>query len=452
MTTVLNTLNQPDADARIAALRGLHDTDSASLTNPPLGEEVNNHVHTIYSFSPYSPTEVAAAARMSGLPAVGSVDHDSISAADELHRAARIIGLGATSGFELRVSWADTPFADRRLNSPDATGASYVVVHGVPRQSRSAAETVLQPVREARRRRNAEQVTRLNQEIARIGLEPLSYAGDVEPLSEAARGGTVTERHILFALAKRMVETFGRGPALIRALQDRLELPVSAKQAEQLSDPDNPHYLYDVLGVMKAELVPRFYREPEAEECIPLERVIRCAHELGAIMAYPYLGDITESPTGDKKAARFEDNYIEELFPFLREAGFHAVTYMPPRNSKRQLLRVQELCRRYEMMEISGVDINSSRQVFTCPEVLEPEFRHLVDATWALIAHEELASRELRYGLFHPDSPARRHPVRRRIDAYAAIGRSLDLHRPESFRFDETTLHHYVTESEDTPV
>ena len=452
MRTVLNTLKQPDADARVDALRRLHDTDPGRLTQPPLGEEVNNHVHTIYSFSPYSPTEVAVAARMSGLRAVGSVDHDSISAANELHLAARIIGLGATSGFELRVSWADTSFAGRRLNSPDATGASYVVVHGVPAPSREAANTLLQPVREARRRRNAEQVTRLNRELAQLGIEPLSYAADVETLSEVAHGGTVTERHIVFALAKRLVDTFGRGPKLTAELEQRLKLSVSPKQAEHLSDPENPHYLYDMLGVMKAELVPRFYVEPDSAESISLEHAVRCAHDLGAIMAYPYLGDVCESPTGDKKAAKFEDDFLEDLFLFLREIGFHAVTYMPPRNSKKQLLRVQELCRRYDMMEISGVDINSSRQVFTCPEVLEPEFRHLIDATWALIAHEELAGRKKHYGLFHPDSPAQAYPLRQRIDIYAAIGRSLDLCRPQSFEFDETTLDQYITQSEDTAV
>lgn len=452
MNTILEKLNEPDAESRIGALSQLHHDAPERFTPSPLSEEVNNHVHTIYSFSPYSPTAVAAAARISGLRAVGSVDHDSISAADELHRAARIIGIGATSGFELRVSWENTPFKERRLNSPDATGVSYVVVHGVPAQTRETADALLRSVRAARHRRNREQVARLNRVITRAGIEQLSYDTEIEPLSEASRGGTVTERHILFALANKLVDSFGRGPELLKALQQRLRLPVSPKQVEYLTDPENPHYLYDVLGVMKAELVPQFYLEPDIEECIPLEHVVDCAHELGAILAYPYLGDITESATGDKKAAKFEDDYIDTLFPFLRESGFHAVTYMPPRNSKRQLLRVQELCRHHEMMEISGVDINSSRQVFTCPEVLQPEFRHLIDATWALIAHEELASRDLRYGMFHPDSPAREYPLPQRINAYAAVGRSFDLHRPDSLRFDVATLHDYAEQSEDSTV
>ena len=34
-----------------------------------------------------------------------------------------------------------------------------------------------------------------------------------------------------------------------------------------------------------------------------------------------YLGDVGESPTGDKKAERFEDAYLDELMPALREMG-----------------------------------------------------------------------------------------------------------------------------------
>ncbi len=73
---------------------------------------------------------------------------------------------------------------------------------------------------------------------------------------------------------------------------------------------------------------------------------------------------------------------------------------MPPRNTLAQLLRVRGLCAEHGLMEISGVDINSPRQSFNCPEVLKPEFVHLVDATWALIAHEKLQAVDDRYGLF----------------------------------------------------
>jgi hypothetical protein len=82
-------------------------------------------------------------------------------------------------------------------------------------------------------------------------------------------------------------------------------------------------------------------------------------------------------------------------------------------------------------MEISGVDINSSRQSFNCPEVLRDEFRHLVDTTWALIAHERLASIDRRFGLFSPENPLAAESLAARLAAYAACGKRLDLFHPE---------------------
>ena len=82
-------------------------------------------------------------------------------------------------------------------------------------------------------------------------------------------------------------------------------------------------------------------------------------------------------------------------------------------------------------MEISGVDINSSRQEFRCPEVTLPEFSHLNDRTWALIAHEHLASRG-GPGLFDADSPLSEAPLEIRLDIYARMGRRMKADQPES--------------------
>jgi len=119
------------------------------------------------------------------------------------------------------------------------------------------------------------------------------------------------------------------------------------------------------------------------------------------------------------------------LFEELKRMGYLAVAYMPPRNTVEQLQRVQQLCARHGLMEISGVDINSSRQEFNCPEVLRPEFRHLVDTTWALVAHQALVSHERRLGLFAPDNPLAGKSLAERLAAYARAGRALDPARPD---------------------
>ncbi|MDR2110905.1 MAG: PHP domain-containing protein, partial [Spirochaetaceae bacterium] len=155
------------------------------------------------------------------------------------------------------------------------------------------------------------------------------------------------------------------------------------------------------------------------------------ARSVGAIPAYAYLGDVGESPTGDKRAEKFEDDFIGELFDELVRLGYKAVTYMPPRNTAEQLRRVRRLCAERNLMEISGVDINSSRQSFNCPEVARGEFRRLVDTTWALIAHERLSSTDRRFGLFSPENPLAEKTLEARITVYAAAGRDLDLTHPE---------------------
>ena len=148
------------------------------------------------------------------------------------------------------------------------------------------------------------------------------------------------------------------------------------------------HFLYDLLGVMKSQLVEKIYI-PATEECPHLADVVKLADEVGAILCYAYLGDVGESPTGDKKAQKFEDDFLPELFDMLKEEGVKAVTYMPARNTPEQISRIQGLCREYEMTEISGEDVNSSRQSMICPQLEKPEFRHLVDMAWTLVEREK---------------------------------------------------------------
>ncbi len=230
----------------------------------------------------------------------------------------------------------------------------------------------------------------------------------------------------MYAVAAVIVEKAGRGRPLLHYLRDSIGIAPSARVSEYLADPSNEMLLFDLLGVLKSSFIERVYIQPDSSECIPVRDVVRFADEVGGIPTYPYLGDVTDSPTGDKKAEKFEDSYLDELMAQVKRLGFRAVAYMPPRNTVAQLLRVQKLCALHGFMEISGVDINSPRQSFNCPELALPEFSHLMDATWALIAHERLADAAVRCGIFHPDNPLAGLTLERRIAVYAEVGRSAD--------------------------
>ena len=419
---LIEQLNHPRPRRRLEAISELSSALRAGRIPPPeVGEDVNNHIHTIYSFSPYSPAEAVWRSFRAGLRTAGIMDHDSISGAEEFIEAGKTIGLATTIGVECRCNCSSTPLAGRRINNPDQLSNAYIALHGIPHTRIEEVSAYFRPFREARNRRNRRMVRRLNDVLA-DGELLLDFDTDVVPLSMVHEGGSITERHILFALSKRLIGRFGRGSALLDFLQKKLRLKINAKIRELLADQGNPHYAYDLLGALKSDLVGRFYIDA-TDECPTIQECLAFCERAGAISAYAYLGDITESVTGDKKAQAFEDAYLEELFEILTELGFRAVTYMPNRNTPQQLARVQSLCRQRDLFEISGVDINSPRQAFTCPEIREPQFRHLIDSTWALIGHETAATENPEGGMFAREAVEKYPAMQQRIEAFARIGR-----------------------------
>ncbi|MDR2313446.1 MAG: PHP domain-containing protein [Spirochaetaceae bacterium] len=436
-TKTAAAINDPSltAEERLAILQQGAVGIRGGKKKPGAGE-INNHIHTVYSFSPYTPSMAALKAWEAGLEAAGSVDHDSWAAAREMIAACGILGIGGCSGFEIRVSFKTGPegkpgpFAARKMNNPDSEGIAYMTIQGIPFTAQESTAAFLKPIRESRLERNRRMIQGANAVLAG-SLAPIDFEADVVQGSQYLRGGEITERHLLAAAAKKALARYGRGPGLVRGLAKDLDIPVDPKQEKLLADPANPHYLYDLLGVLKTGFLPRFFIQPGDDECIPAKTAVDFALSIGAIPAYAYLGDVKESPTGDKRAEKFEDAFLPELFEELRRLGYKAVTYMPPRNSPAQIARIQKLCAGEGLMEISGVDINSSRQSFNCPEVLDPSCRHLVDTTWALIAHERLASVDSTWGLFSSANSFSSLSLQERIILYAKAGKSLDLHHPE---------------------
>lgn len=386
---------------------------------PPKGTDVNNHIHTTYSFSPYSPTAAVYFARMAGLATCGLMDHDSIAGAEEFLAAAQAIGMGATIGIECRVSFANSPFASRRINNPDQDGIVYMALHGVPHTQTGRVNEFFAPYRAKRNVRNAKMVAAVNGLMAKYGVT-LDFEKDVLPLSNAAKGGSVTERHLSRALSEKLLARYPEGAALVRFLEEDMGFAISAKVRGYLMDEANSFRMYDLLGFIKSDVIGKFYI-PATDECPDVRDVLALSEEVGAISAYAYLGDVGDSVTGDKRAQKFEDDYLDELVPFLKELGFRAITYMPSRNTMVQLNRVRALCEQYGLMQISGEDINSPRQSFVCEAQRDPAFAHLITATWALIAHEWRATANPEDGLFSAKSVEKWPSLAERLSAFAAF-------------------------------
>lgn len=377
---ILAQLNAPSKEERLENLKAL--LPRASFP-PMVPQYINNHIHTTYSFSPYSPTAAVYAARAEGLCTAGIIDHDSIAGAREFLAAAELAGMPATIGMECRVDMAGTRLEGRRTNNPDQVGVSYMTIQSVPHDKIDLLDGFFAPLREARNRRNRAMVERINALVPDAGLD---FDRDVLPLSMAAEGGGVTERHLMYALAKKLTAQSGRGEGVIARLE-AMGLTLSEKQRSQMLDGAYPFYEYDLLGILKSAFVPKIYIDA-AEECPKLADVVRLCREADACLCYAYLGDVAESVTGDKKTQKFEDDYLEDVFQCLREEGVWAVTYMPTRNTPAQLERLRGLCETYGMFQVSGEDINSPRQSFVIRAMENPLFQNLIDATWRLIDHE----------------------------------------------------------------
>ena len=409
-------LNDMNKEGRLVALESL----LASEKEKPIKRQndANNHIHTIYSFSPYSPTKAAYMAYKSGLTSAGIMDHDSLSGVEEFKKACKMLNLGSTCGVEVRAKF-DRGFG--RINHPDQENCIYMAAHGIPSQNVKAFNDYLAPFRKARNERNAKMCKLITDKFGKFGIT-LDSEKDVYPLSQASLGGSITERHLLYALAVKLNEKFGRSEKLIDFLTNDLNLGVNEKVKGYLLDAENPHFLYDLLGVLKADT--KFFYIDANEEMPNAEDFVKKAKSFGAIPAYAYLGDVGDSVTGDKKAQKFEDDYLEDLIREIKKIGIEAIAYMPTRNTPSQLQRLMKLCEKYDLFEISGEDINSPRQSFDCKALALPEYSHLIQSTWALIGHESISSEKGEsFGMFSDKTKIETPNLKDRIEKFASIGK-----------------------------
>jgi len=232
-------------------------------------------------------------------------------------------------------------------------------------------------------------VEKLNVLLKPYGLE-LDFNNDVLPLSQYSFGGSVTERHIIYALAAKLT----------------LE--------------ESPRYF--LLGVIRRQMLKDFYMDAN-EELPHITDFIALADKLGAVPAYCYLGDVGVSVTGDKNTQNFEDSYLDELIAYLVKAGMRAVTYMPARNTDEQLARIKALCLSNGLFQISGEDINSPIQKFICDKIETPDFKHLIDSAWALVGHELATADGIENGMFSDETIKRLPALDDRVAYFAGLAR-----------------------------
>ena len=183
------SLNAKKVEDRLTAVRALGGDGKAGAVQT---EDVNNHVHSTYSFSPYSPTMIAVKAVEAGLRTVGIMDHDSVSGCAEFLEACKAVNIAGTAGFEMRVNMNETSMEGLKTNNPDEPNISYIAFHGIPSTQFQALEEFLKPMQVARIARDRKEVELLNVVLADRGAPMRDFDADVLAISEAANGGSIT--------------------------------------------------------------------------------------------------------------------------------------------------------------------------------------------------------------------------------------------------------------------
>ena len=412
-------LNALEPEDRLEAARALKAAlDRGDIPAVPRRGECDNHIHSQFSFSPYSPSMIAWKAYQAGLDTCGIVDHESVAGCLEFRQACGLFGIAPTLGFEVRLNWDGTPLEGKKFNNPDQLSVGYFPIHGVPVRSLEAVERFLSPIRRAREARNRQMTARIDGVLAPHGMA-LDFDRDVIPVSRWRQAGSITERHLLYATALKLIEHCGRGEKLLDFMARGLRIAVPEKARAFLRDVDSPIYAFDLTNVLKGYFSELMYVDATHEETPDVAKAIPLLNGLGCVATYTYLGDVRgSSVTGDKKTQKFEDDVLDEMFECLYAYGLRGFSYAPTRNDADQVARVRALCRRYGMLEICGEDINQPRQSFICQQNSEADRQFFNDSTWALIGHEYLANQDLSRSIISEQTAARWPDLGERIQVY----------------------------------
>jgi hypothetical protein len=307
-TTTIEKLNSFDPSERSSALETL-----AKSELPPLGTNVNMHLHSFFSYNAegYSPSRLAWEARNAGMYAAGLCDFDVLDGQDEFLNAGLTLGLRTSINVETRAYV--TEYAEHEISSPGEPGVTYIMGGGFAKtfpedspQMKGQAD-----LRNGARTRNIELIDRVNSKIADIAID---YEQDVVPLTPT---GSATERHIITAYINKAKTVFEESDKLSAFWSDVLGLPADDTTSLIASLPD-------MEEKVRAKLVKSGglgYQQPSPDTFPPVEDFLNWIASCGAVPMIAWL-DGTTSGEADPKA----------LLECLRSKGGAALNIIPDRN------------------------------------------------------------------------------------------------------------------------
>ena len=411
---LLQQLHAPKAKKRLKAVKKLQKLDlklGAEFLPQVREDDANLHVHTYYSYSPYSPSQAAYLAYRSGLASAGIMDHDTLSGAEEFVKACKTLGLAHSVGFDFRVRLKQDKTARYPLRSD---GYTYIAVYGIPKKVLKKVNLWLKEDREMRSARNRKFCDSVSKLFAPHGVA-VDYDKDVLPLTKIKEDGSVTERHVLRAAATNVIAEYGKGNGAKEFLQ-KVGFSIDEHLTALLSDEDNPFYMDDLVTALKENAGA--FGVGSRREAIDMPDVVTRLENFGAIVSYLYFGNLDDLVEGENTKEK-----MQNLVLGVKELGFHSMSVKVSRLSEEDLALLCDLCREHDILLLPGTAVNSPRQPFGCDVQLKPEFKSLADACWAVVGHGKMSDCNLADGMFSEKACTRQPSLADRITLYAEIGR-----------------------------
>lgn len=311
---------------------------------------VNSHVHLPPNFSAFENVrqaiDLAAAERLDVLGVSNYYDYDVYGEFVRLARQRRIFPL---FGLEVIALIDDLVRSGTRINDPGNPGKIYVCGKGIVRLAPLCAEAleILEVIRRNDSTRIRAVVERLEQTLASRGTPTGTNEASVIDMVVRRHGcprGQVwlQERHVCQAFQEalfRVLPSPGRADAIARLL-GLPEPTFSDDDVVKIQNEIRTH----LLKSGKPAFVP--------ETFITFEQARKMILAFGGIPCYPVLADGT-SPITPFEAP------VESLVEHLRRLGFHAVEFIPVRNTPDVLRRYVKALRDAGFIVTAGTEHNT---------------------------------------------------------------------------------------------
>ena len=381
--------------ARLAALKKLK---KILPDGERKSDAVNIQTHTVYSFSPYTPSMAAFMAYKFDLRVAGILDNYTVAGAREFIAACRILNLTYSVGVEMRADFkeGETPYYN-------------VALLGVARRYFRKLNKDLAPYRSSRRENVSSTIAAVNKKLSSYGIK-IDYKKDVAPLVHEV----ILSKYVYYALAQKLVDKFGEGEKICDFIAEALKAELTDTERGLLCDKTNPYYVYDLANIISDNytVFHSFKKYPSPEEIVEL------AHSVGAVCSFEY---VVKRGKGKKTDAELTE-YNENLVRRLKKLRFDAISFDPSKFSADVLEHFKKLLKENNLLPLNLTRVEFPRRRFDCSCADKALRRDMTEAVYAIVGSEICENNRASQG-FVTDSDLVGFDFEERVKLFSRIGR-----------------------------